>query len=315
VNTSASWRAAGIAMAIVGVVCFSIRPILIKLAYGYHADPVTLLALRMVFSLPFFLAAAAWARRDSGQAPLARRDIRAIALLGFLGYYFASFADFLGLQYVSAGIGRLILFIYPTLVVLLSMLFLHKRPSAREVAALLVTYSGIALVMASATGGGSANFALGAGLCFASAVAYAIYLVASSQVVQRVGSIRFTAYATTVACAFCIAQFFLLRPLSALELPAPVYGIAIGMAVVSTVLPVFITTEALRRIGANQVATVGALGPVTTIFFGWIGLDETMSPVQLAGGALVLAGVMLVTLRPGAMISSGRADGGSGNSR
>jgi drug/metabolite transporter (DMT)-like permease len=298
VNTSASYRAAGIAMAIVGVMCFSIRPILIKLAYGYRADPVTLLALRMVFSLPFFLAAAAWAGRDSRRAPLARKDVRAIVLLGFLGYYFASFVDFLGLQYVSAGIGRLILFIYPTLVVLLSMLFLHKRPSAREIAALIVTYSGIAVVMASATGGASANFALGAGLCFASAVAYAIYLVASSQVVQRVGSVRFTAYATTVACAFCIAQFFLLRPFSALELPAPVYAIAIGMAVFSTVLPVFITTEALRRIGANQVATVGALGPVTTIFFGWIGLDETMSPVQLAGGALVLAGVMLVTLRP-----------------
>jgi drug/metabolite transporter (DMT)-like permease len=291
-------RASGVAMAVLGVMCFSIRPILIKLAYGYRADPVTLLALRMVFSLPFFLAAAAWAGRDSRQAPLARKDARAIVLLGFLGYYFASFVDFLGLQYVSAGIGRLILFIYPTLVVLLSMLFLHKRPAAREVAALLVTYSGIALVMSSAVGGANANFALGAGLCFASAVAYAIYLVASSQVVQRVGSIRFTAYATTVASAFCIAQFFLLRPLAALDLPARVYGIAVAMAVFSTVLPVFITTEALRRIGANQVALVGALGPVTTIFFGRVGLDETMTPVQLAGGALVLAGVMLVTLRP-----------------
>jgi drug/metabolite transporter (DMT)-like permease len=298
VNAAASWRAIGIAMAVLGVMCFSIRPILIKLAYGYRTDPVTLLALRMVFSLPFFLAAAAWAGRDRRQAPLARKDAWAIVLLGFLGYYFASFVDFLGLQYVSAGIGRLILFIYPTLVVLLSMLFLHKRPAAREVAALLVTYSGITLVMASAVGGANANFALGAGLCFASAVAYAIYLVASSQVVQRVGSIRFTAYATTVASAFCIAQFFLLRPLAALDLPAQVYGIAVAMAVFSTVLPVFITTEALRRIGANQVALVGALGPVTTIFFGWVGLDETMTPVQLAGGALVLAGVMLVTLRP-----------------
>jgi len=139
---------------------------------------------------------------------------------------------------------------------------------------------------------------LGAAFCFASATGYAVYLVAGSQVVQRVGSIRFTAYATTVASIFCIAQFFLFRPLSALALPPPVYGIAIAMAIFSTVLPVFITSEALRRIGANQVALVGALGPVTTIFFGWIGLDETMTPVQLAGAALVLGGVMLVTLRP-----------------
>lgn len=294
---SASYRAAGVAMAIAGVVCFSLRPILIKLAYGIVVDPVTLLALRMVFSLPFFLAAALAGRR-AGAAPIASRDAGAIVFLGFIGYYFASFADFLGLQYVSAGIGRLILFVYPTVVVLLSMLFLRKRPSAREVAALAVTYSGIALVMSSSVGGPSTRFALGAALCFASAVAYAVYLVVSSQVVQRVGSMRFTAYATTVASVLCIAQFLLLRPLAALELPLKVYELAVAMAVFSTVLPVFITSEALRRIGANQVALFGALGPVTTIFFGWAGLDETMTPVQLAGAVLVLGGVMLVTVRP-----------------
>ena len=210
----------------------------------------------------------------------------------------ASFVDFLGLQYVSAGLGRLILFLYPTVVVVLTIVFLHKRPSIREIVALVLTYSGIALVMSTLLGDGNANLPLGAAFCFASATGYAVYLVAGSQVVQRVGSIRFTAYATTVASIFCIAQFFLFRPLSALALPPPVYGIAIAMAIFSTVLPVFITSEALRRIGANQVALVGALGPVTTIFFGWIGLDETMTPVQLAGAALVLGGVMLVTLRP-----------------
>jgi drug/metabolite transporter (DMT)-like permease len=285
-------------MAVAGVVCFSLRPILIKLAYGYVTDPVTLLALRMVFSLPFFLAAAALTGRGGKADPISARDGWAIVFLGFIGYYFASFADFLGLQYVSAGIGRLILFLYPTLVVLLTMLFLHKRPSARELGALAATYSGIALVMSSAIGGPNTRFALGAGLCFASAAAYAVYLFVSSQVVQRVGSVRFTAYATSVASGFCIAQFFVLRPLAALELPLQVYGLAAAMAVFSTVLPVFITSEALRRIGANQVALVGALGPVTTIFFGWAGLDETMTPVQLAGAALVLGGVMLVTLRP-----------------
>ena len=238
-------------MAIVGVMCFSLRPILIKLAYGYVVDPVTLLALRMVFSLPFFLAAAAWVGRDATRERLTRRDAWAIAFLGFIGYYFASFVDFLGLQYVSAGLGRLILFLYPTLVVLLSVFFLHKRPSAREIVALVLTYSGVALVMSTLLGNGNANLSLGAALCFASATGYAVYLVAGSQVVQRVGSIRFTAYATTVASIFCIAQFFLLRPLAALALPPPVYGIAIAMAIFSTVLPVFITSEALRRIGAN----------------------------------------------------------------
>jgi drug/metabolite transporter (DMT)-like permease len=297
VTSQASYRAIGVAMAIAGVVCFSLRPVLIKLAYGYVVDPITLLALRMIFSLPFFLAAAAWVGRDAARAPIARRDAWAILVLGFVGYYFASFVDFLGLQYISAGLGRLILFVYPTLVVILSAAFLHKRPSARELVALGVTYAGIALVMANAAKGANRDLALGAALCFASAAGYAVYLVASSQVVQRVGSMRFTAYAMSVASGFCIAQFLLLRPLSALSMPGQVYALAVAMALLATVLPVFITSEALRRIGANQVALFGALGPVTTLFFGWMGLDEVMTPVQLAGAALVLAGVALVTLR------------------
>jgi drug/metabolite transporter (DMT)-like permease len=294
---AASYRAVGVAMALTAVVCFSLRPILIKLAYAYVVDPVTLLALRMVFSLPFFLAVAVWAGRGGKRPPVGRRDAAAIVFLGFIGYYFASFVDFLGLQYISAGLGRLILFLYPTLVVLLSLAFLRKRPTSREMIALVVTYSGIALVMSKALGGANPDFALGAALVFASAIGYAIYLVAGSQVVHRVGSMRFTAYAMTVASGFCIAQFFLLRPVSALQMPPQVYGLALAMALASTVLPVFITSEALKRIGANQVALVGALGPVTTIFFGWLGLDELMTPVQLFGAALVLSGVVLVSVR------------------
>src|SRR5258708_20428642 len=170
------------------------------------------------------------------------------------------------------------------------MAFLRKPPTAREVAALGATYAGIALVMSNAMEGSSAHFALGAALCFASGGGYAVYLGASSQVVQRVGSLRFTAYAMSAASAFCILQFLLLRPLSALRMPGEVYGLAIAMALASTVLPVFITTEALKRIGATQVALLGALGPVTAIFFGWLGLDEAMAPVQLAGGPLGRAG-------------------------
>jgi drug/metabolite transporter (DMT)-like permease len=177
------------------------------------------------------------------------------------------------------------------------MAFLHKRPTGREVVALGITYAGVALVMANAAQGANKDLVLGAALCFASAAGYAVYLVAGSQVVQRVGSMRFTAYATSVASGFCILQFLLLRPLSALHMPAQVYGLALAMALVATVLPVFITTEALKRIGANQVALFGALGPVTTLFFGRVGLDEVMTPVQLAGAALVLAGVVLVTLK------------------
>ena len=295
---ASSYRAWGVALALVGVVAFSVRPILIKLAYAYVTDPVTLIALRMVFSLPFFVAMAFWVRRDRARTPLTRRDWWAVLFLGFLGYYLASFLDFLGLQYISAGVGRLMLFLYPTITVLLSALFLGKRVNARELLALVVSYAGLALVLSHAFGGDSRNLLLGALLVFGSAVCYAVYLVTSGQVVQRIGSIRFTAYATSVASLLCIAQFLLLRPLSALALPPQVYGLAAAMGILCTVLPVLMTAEALKRIGANQVAIIGAAGPVTTIFLGWMGLEESMTVLQIAGAALVLAGVLSVTIKP-----------------
>lgn len=290
--------AAGVALAVAGVVCFSIRPIFIKLAYAYVLDPVTLLALRMIFSLPFFLLAAMWLRRGAAQRPLSRRELAAVAGLGILSYYLASFLDFLGLQYISAGLGRLLQFTYPTVVVILSALFLSKRVTRRDIAALVLTYLGLMLVFAHTLGAENRDFWLGAALVFASSTCYAVYLVAGTEVIARVGSMRFSAYAMSVASAVCILQFLLLRPLSALDLPAPVYVYAIGMAVVSTVIPVFMTSEALKRIGANRVAIIGALGPVTAIALGYLGLDEIMTPLQIAGSVLVLVGVVVISLKP-----------------
>jgi drug/metabolite transporter (DMT)-like permease len=294
------WLVAGLLLAVGGVVFFSLRPIFIKLAYAYVTDPVTLLALRMVFSAPFFVAAALWVRSGADHRPLAGRDLAAVCGLGLLSYYAASFLDFLGLQYIAAGLGRLLQFVYPTIVVVLSAVFLRKGVTRREVAALALTYLGLVLVFAHALEGEQRNFWLGAGLVFGGAVCYAVYLVAGAEVIARTGSMRFTAYAMSVASAACILQFFVLRPMSALDLPLPVYGYAIAMAVLSTVIPVFMISEALKRIGANSVAIIGALGPVTAIFFGWLGLEEVMTPLQLAGSALVLVGVVVISLKPAA---------------
>ena len=298
-TSSASGRAywtAGLLFGIVGVLCFSLRPILIKLAYAWAEDPVTLLALRMAFSAPFFVAVAFWSSRRATSTPLDRRTLAQVVFLGLLSYWAASFLDFLALQYISAGLGRLVLFLYPTIVVMLSAVFLSRPMAARELVALLLTYAGLALVMLQSLGG-SRDVWLGCGLAMASSVCYAVYLVAGGQVIARVGSMRFSAYAMVAATLACLLQFVLLRPLDALVVPAPVFGYAAAMAVVSTVVPVFLTAEALRRVGANTVAIVGALGPVSTIFLGWIGLEEVMTPVQIAGVALVLAGVLAVSLR------------------
>jgi drug/metabolite transporter (DMT)-like permease len=294
----AAYRGWGIAFAVIGVLAFSFRPILIKLSYAAHpVSPTTLLFLRMGLSLPFFLGIAWWLRNQ--QPVLTRRDWAAIVGLGFLGYYAASFLDFIGLQWVGAGTGRLILYLFPTLVVLMSFLFLRTVPSRRELIALAVSYAGIVLVLANQAGGENRMFALGAALVFASALCYAGYLVAGSQVVKRVGSMRFTAYSTVIATVPAVIQFALLESAAALELPGQVWVYAIVLATFSTVLPLFLQAEALKRIGANHFALIGALGPVSVAVTSALGLDEPFTAVQAMGGALVIFGVLLVSLKKG----------------
>ena len=296
--TTAAYRGWGIAFAVVGVLAFSFRPILIKLSYAAHpVSPVTLLFLRMTLSLPFFLAIAWWLRNQEPR--LSAREWAAVAGLGFLGYYLASFLDFIGLQWVGAGVGRLILYLFPTLVLLLSFVFLKKTPSARELIALALSYAGIVLVVSSQIGGDNRLFALGAALVFASALCYATYLVAGSQVVKRVGSMRFTAYSTVVATLPAVIQFLVMESRESLQLPGAVWGYAIILATFSTVLPLFLQAEALNRIGANHFALIGALGPVSVAVTSALGLDEPFTWVQALGGALVIFGVLLVSLKKG----------------
>ncbi|HEV7478262.1 MAG TPA: DMT family transporter [Burkholderiales bacterium] len=298
--SAASYRSWGVAFAVIGVLAFSLRPILIKLSYAAHpVSPNTLLFLRMALSLPFFLVIAWWLRNQ--RPALTRRDWAAVAGLGFLGYYAASFLDFLGLQYVGAGVGRLILFLYPTMVLSLAFLFFKKPPTRREIVSLAMSYAGIALVVSDqiGTSGEGKLFLLGVLLVFASALCYAVYLVAGSQVVKRIGSMRFTAYSMAVATAPALVQVFALEPAGALELPANVWAYAIILATVSTVLPLFLQAEALRRIGATEFALVGAVSPVSVAVMSALGLGEPFGPRQMGGAALVIGGVLLVSLKKG----------------
>jgi len=294
---SGSYRYWGIAFALAGTISFAFRPILIKLGYAAHpVSATTLLFLRMTLSLPFFLAMAWWMR---GGGPISRRDWLGILGLGFLGYYFASLLDFLGLQYVPAGLGRLIMFLYPTLVVILSAVFLRKSATRKELAALAITYAGIALVLSERLGVAPEHrqFMFGAMLIFAAAMCYAVYLVTGSQLVVRVGSARFTAYTMIVSTAPAVVQFFALEPVSALELPATLWWYVILLATACTVLPVFLVAEALKRIGANHFALIGALGPVTTVVADYALMQGALSAIQIVGGALVISGVLLVSVK------------------
>jgi drug/metabolite transporter (DMT)-like permease len=286
--------------AVIGVLGFSFKAILIKLAYAAApVDALSLLALRMLYSAPFFIAIAWWSRRQPGARPLTPSDWRALAALGFLGYYLASLLDFLGLQHISVSLERLVLFLNPTIVVVLSALLLRQPITRRAVAALVLSYAGIAIVLGHdlRISGDAAATGLGTALVFGSALAYALYLVWSGEVIARLGSSRFIAWAMLASTAFVLAHFVLARPLSALDVPARVHQLSLAMAVFSTVLPTWLIAESIRRMGANKASLVGSLGPVFTIGLGAMILGEPVHAVQLAGAALVLSGVLLVTLR------------------
>ena len=282
----------GLLLASVGAVAFSGKAIIVKLAYRHGVDAVTLIMYRMLFALPLFVLLAWWAGR--GKPPLSWRDRWAVLGLGFTGYYLASFLDFLGLQYISASLERLILYLNPTLVLLLGWLLFGRRVSARQGAALLVSYLGVLVVFGQELSLEGPHAALGAALVFGSAVSYAVYLVYSGQEVRRLGALRLTGWATSVACVLCLLQFVLLRPLSAAVVAPEVLWLSLLNATVCTFAPVLMVMMAIERIGATLTAQTGMIGPLATLTMGVLILGEPFTPWVLAGTALVLAGVWLL---------------------
>lgn len=283
----------GLAIAIGGAVLFSTKAVVAKLLYRYHIDAVTLIAFRMLFSLPVFAAIALWQMRTA--PPLSKADRWRLLGLGLIGYYLSSFLDFLGLQYISVGLERLILFLTPTFVLLISATWLKQHISRKQWLALLASYAGIVLVFLHDLKDGGSNVALGSTLVLGSATSYAVYLLASGEMVKRLGSLRLVSYAMCVSSAACIAQFFVLRPASLLIQPLPVYGLSLVNGLLCTVAPVFMTMVAVQRIGASAASQAGMIGPVSTLFLGALILGEAVTGWQLAGTALVLAGIYLLS--------------------
>ncbi|MCS0807620.1 DMT family transporter [Massilia agilis] len=286
---------AGLTIAVAGAVLFSTKAVLAKLLYRYHMDAVTLIAFRMLFSLPVFAAVAVWKMRT--EAPLSWGDRARLLGLGLVGYYLSSYLDFLGLQYISVGLERLILFLTPTFVLLITSTFFKRRISRIEWLALALSYCGIVLVFVHDLAGGAGSTVVGSLLVLGSAASYALYLLGSGEMVRRIGSLRLVAYAMCVSSFACIGQFFLLRPVSLLVQPMPVYWLSLANGVFCTILPVFMTMIAVQRIGAPAASQAGMIGPVSTLFLGALVLGEPITAVQLAGTGLVLVGIYMLSLK------------------
>jgi len=295
-QTPASNFSSGLLLAAAGSIAFSGKAIIVKLAYLHGVDAITLVMLRMLFALPFFIAMAWWAGRH--QAPLTRNDWLGVLGLGFLGYYLSSYLDFLGLQYISASFERLILYLNPTLVLVLGWVLYKRKITYRQGMAMAVSYSGVLLVFGHEVSLVGDNIGLGAILVFGSAITYAIYLTYSGELVQRLGSLRLAGLATTVACFFCILQFVLLKPVAALNVAPEVIWLSMLNATVCTVLPVLLIMMAIERIGPGLTSQIGMIGPLSTLTMGAFFLNETFNLWILMGTVLVLGGVFWVTKAP-----------------
>ena len=280
-------------LAFVGAIAFSGKAIIVKLAYRHGVDAVTLIMYRMLFALPIFAVMAWWASR--GKPPLTRRDWAGVAGLGITGYYLASFLDFAGLAYISASLERLILYLNPTLVVLLGWALYGRGIRWGQVGGMALSYCGVILVFGLEANLQGSHVAWGVLLVFLSAVSYAVYLVYSGEMVRRLGSLRLVGLATTVACACCLVQFAVLRPMSAAVVAPEVIWLSVLNATLCTAVPVLMVMMAIERIGPSMAAQTGMVGPLSTILMGvWL-LDEPFTLWVAAGTALVICGIFIFT--------------------
>lgn len=296
--SSSGYFIGGVLIALAGAICFSTKAIFVKLAYrDTGIDAITLLALRMLFSLPFFVVSAAFASRKDTNVKFTSKQWVIVAVVGLLGYYVSSLLDFLGLQYISAGMERLILFIYPTLVLLMSAVFFKQKINRYQWLALVITYVGLALAFYSEVDWSTEqnnDFYLGAILIFLCAITYALYIVGSGQIIPQVGAAKFNSYAMTFASVGVLLHYAIASETSLFNLSPMVYFYSIMMALVSTVIPSYLVTEGIKRIGSDNAAIVGSIGPMSTILQAYILLHEPIFVLQIVGTLLILAGILLI---------------------
>ncbi|MFM2268986.1 MAG: hypothetical protein RL757_2427 [Bacteroidota bacterium] len=289
----------GVLILMISSICFSTKAILIKLMYLHHVDTISVITLRMFFSLPFYVIILFFLNRQerkNNAPPVAKSDILKIGLLGILSYYVSSMLDFWGLKYISAGVERLILFTYPTIVIILSAIFFKKKITTPQYLALLLTYFGVAITFLAERGlGEQKNFAFGAMLIACCAFTYAFFVLFTSEVAKRVGSLQFTCYAMIGATIPTLIQSIWYNGMDIFNFSSEIYGLTVWLVLVATLIPTFFLVEGIRVVGAANSSIIGFVGPVSTIFLANIFLSERITVWQLVGTALVLLGISLVT--------------------
>ncbi|MDO8996622.1 MAG: DMT family transporter [Sediminibacterium sp.] len=294
----------GFLLSIGGAILFSTKAIWVKLAFrNTGVDALTLLSLRMLLALPFYLIAAWMASKKELATPLNKKDWSWIIALGVLGYYLSSLFDFIGLQYISAGLERLILFLYPTFAVLLNTWIFKNKISTIQLIALAITYTGIGIAYYAELGTIQQNeqFYFGSFMVFLCAVTYSFYLVGTGKMVVKAGATRYTAYAMLAATAGVFVHFIVQSQWEHVNMSPQLWWYGIALAIIATVIPSFMLSSGMKKIGSNNVSIITSIGPVSTIIQASIFLNEPILLEQIIGTIMVIIGVVLIgwqTTRP-----------------
>jgi drug/metabolite transporter (DMT)-like permease len=291
---------AGFFITLLGAIFFSTKAIIVKLAFGStHTDALTLLTLRMIFSLPFYVVAAFVVSGQKDNKKMNAKEWLLVITLGIFGYYLSSLFDFIGLQYVSAGLERLILFLYPTFAVLINAYFFGQKISSIQRLALLLTYGGIAIAYFGELkiDMGNPNFYFGSFMIFLCSITYSIYIAGSGKVIPVTGANKFTAYAMLAATSGIFIHFVIKGNIETLKTGSTLWLYGLMLAVFATVLPSFMLSHGLKKIGSNNVAIISGIGPVSTILQAHFILGEKTFAAQIAGTILVITGVLLIGWR------------------
>ena len=291
----------GFLIAFIGAILFSTKAIIVKKAFAdVQVDALTLLAIRMVFSLPFYLVAAFFITTNKANIKLTGKEWMYIIALGLFGYYLSSLFDFIGLQYISAGLERLILFLYPSFAVLINAFFFKQEIKRIQGLALVITYIGIGIAYFGELqiDTGNPNFYWGSFLIFLCSVTYASYIAGSGYVIPKVGASKFTAYAMLTSTGGVLLHYLLRGQYDVLQHTEGLWWYGVLLALIATVIPTFMLSYALKQIGANNVAIISSVGPVSTIVQAHFVLGEPIFTEQVIGTVLVLIGVLLLSIKP-----------------
>ncbi|WP_027136791.1 DMT family transporter [Gaetbulibacter saemankumensis] len=287
----------GVLLAVLGIILFSSKAVMVKLAYNYNIDALSVLLLRMLFSFPFYVVVALWYRKRPNNASVGQKDYIWLFLFGFLGYYLSSYFDFMGLVYLKASLERIILFLYPTIVLLFNRFFLKKPISRLQILAIAITYFGVVITFWGEVVVSGSKTYLGGLFILLCAISYAAYISGTGWLVPKFGVAKFTSYVMIVSCLCVFVHFGIMSEASILGYPWQVYLLGFLIAIFATVIPSYLVSEAIKRINSSNFAVVAGIGPISTIILAAIFLNEHLTVMQLLGAIIVIVGIFLVSYK------------------